>query len=71
LEELLNETGFKRFVDKIYYNLYHYYNKMYNVDKAEVYNNKLTHHQIKNFKEYNVRLMYETSWKLPLSLDGH
>lgn len=71
LEELLNETGFKRFVDKIYYNLYHYYNKMYNVDKAEVYNNKLTHHQIKNFKEYKVRLMYETSWKLPLSLDGH
>ncbi|MBO3757473.1 hypothetical protein J5O02_10655 [Streptococcus suis] len=71
LEELLNETGFKRFVDKIHYNLYHYYNRMYNIDKSEVYSNKLMHKKIRNCKEYKMRLMYETSWKLPLSLDGH
>ncbi|TFU95585.1 hypothetical protein E4T68_04255 [Granulicatella sp. WM01] len=69
LEELLNTTSFKRFIDKIYYNLYHYYSKMYNNDKAKIYSNKLVYNQIKNFTEYKMKLMYETSWKLPLSLD--
>lgn len=69
LEELLNEVGFKRFVDKIYYNLYHYHYRMYNIDKADVYNNKLVHTQVTNFTDYKMRLFYETSWKLPLNLD--
>lgn len=71
LEELLNKTSFKRFINKIYYNLYHYYSKMYNTDKANIYSNKLIDDQIKNSKDYKMRLMYETSWKLPLRLDEH
>ena len=69
LEDLLNETSFKRFIDKIYYNLCHYYYRMYNSEKVEMYCNKLADNQIKNFSDYKMKLMYETSWKLPLNLN--
>jgi hypothetical protein len=69
LEDLLNETGFKRFIDKINYNLCHYYYRMYNSEKVEMYCNKLADNQIKNFSDYKMKLMYETSWKLPLNLN--
>lgn len=36
LEGMLINTGFKRFLDKIYYNLYHYYTKMYNYEKVNI-----------------------------------
>ena len=71
LEDLLNETDFKRFIYKIYYNLYHYYSKMYNTEKSEIYKNKLTDLSITDFTDYKMKLMYETSWKLPLILDEH
>lgn len=69
LEDLLNETGFKRFINKIYYNLCHYYYRMYNSEKVEMYYNKLSDNRIKNFSDYKMKLMYETSWKLPLNLN--
>lgn len=71
LEEILNKTGFKRFLDKIYYNLYHYYLRIHNTAKVETYRNKLIDRQIKNFTDYKMRLMYETSWKLPFNLNEH
>lgn len=67
LEELLQKTSFKRFLDKIYYNLYHYYQKMYNLEKMEEYKNKIKEDTIKS--NYKMKLMYETSWKLPLNLN--
>lgn len=67
LEELISKTSFKRFLDKIYYNLYHYYQKMYNLEKMEEYKNKIEEDIIKN--DYEMKLMYETSWKLPLNLN--
>ena len=67
LEELISKTSFKRFLDKIYYNLYYYYQKMYNLEKMEEYKNKIEEDIIKN--DYEMKLMYETSWKLPLNLN--
>lgn len=67
LEELIPKTSFKRFLDKIYYNLYYYYQKMYNLEKMEEYKNKIEEDIIKN--DYEMKLMYETSWKLPLNLN--
>lgn len=69
VEEILISTNFKRFTDKIYYNLYHYYSKMYNIDKKEFYRQKLINSHIQNFEDYKMKLIYETSWKIPLSLD--
>jgi hypothetical protein len=54
-------------LDKIYYNLYYYYQKMYNLEKMEEYKNKIEEDIIKN--DYEMKLMYETSWKLPLNLN--
>lgn len=42
LEEMLIHTNFKRFIDKIYYNLYHYYVRMFNLEKSNYYKGKLT-----------------------------
>ena len=42
---------------------------MYNSEKVEMYCNKLADNQIKNFSDYKMKLMYETSWKLPLNLN--
>ena len=67
LEELLKETSFKRFVDKINYNLYHYYRKMFNYAKSEEYKCRLSEQF--NMSFYEMKLMYETSWKLPFILD--
>lgn len=65
LEETLNHTDFKRFVDKIHYNLYHYYLKMFNFEKSEFYKNKLLLENIRYDGVYKYKLIYETSWKLP------
>lgn len=67
LETLLDHTYFKRFVDKIYYNLYHYYVKMYNFEKIEYYGAKLQDLNIRYEGQYKYKLMYETSWKLPIN----
>ena len=68
LEEMLNQTDFKRFVDKIYYNLYFYYVKMYNYEKSEYYKTKLLQENVKYEDTYKYKLMYETSWKLPINI---
>lgn len=68
LEGMLINTGFKRFLDKIYYNLYHYYTKMYNYEKSEYYKIKLLQMGKKCDDNYNYKLMYETSWKLPINI---
>ena len=39
---------------------------MYNLEKMEEYKNKIEEDIIKN--DYEMKLMYETSWKLPLNL---
>lgn len=67
LETMLDHTYFKRFVDKIYYNLYHYYVKMYNFEKIEYYGAKLQDLNIRYEGRYKYKLMYETSWKLPIN----
>ncbi|MBE5927416.1 MAG: hypothetical protein E7270_10685 [Lachnospiraceae bacterium] len=67
LEEMLSRTHFKRFVDKIYYNLYHYYIKMFNYEKSEYYKKKLLQENIEYDSVYKYKLMYETSWKLPIN----
>lgn len=67
LEEMLIHTNFKRFVDKIYYNLYHYYLKMFNTEKSELFKTKLLLKGKKCGENYDYKLMYETSWKLPIS----
>ena len=59
----------RKFINKIYYNLCHYYYRMYNSEKVEMYYNKLSDNRIKNFSDYKMKLMYETSWKLPLNLN--
>lgn len=66
LEDMLEHTNFKRFIDKIHYNLYHYYVKMFNVEKSEYYKRKLELANIKYDDDYKYKLMYETSWKLPI-----
>ena len=71
LEEMLTCTNFKRFVDKIYYNLYHYYLKMFNYEKSEFYKIKLLQKNINYDGSYKYELMYETSWKLPLNIDDY
>ena len=68
LEEMLNRTDFKRFVDKIHYNLYYYYIKMFNYEKSEYYKSKLLQENIKYDDTYTYKLMYETSWKLPINI---
>ena len=68
LEEMLHYTHFKRFINKIYYNLYHYYMKMYNFAKSEYYKTKLTAANIKYDGNYTYKLIYETSWKIPLAV---
>lgn len=68
LEEMLQHTSFKRFISKIYYNLYYYYRKMYNFTKSEYFKSKLTAENIKCDGDYNYKLMYETSWKLPIDI---
>ena len=68
LEEMLIHTSFKRFVDKIYYNLYHYYKKMFNLEKSEYYRTKLPLTSSNCDGNYKYKLMYETSWKLPISI---
>lgn len=68
LEAMLECTNFKRFVDKIYYNLYHYYTKMFNFEKSEYYKTKLLKRNIKYDDVYKYKLMYETSWKLPINI---
>lgn len=69
LEKMLNHTSFKRFVDKIHYNLYHYYLKMFNFEKSEYYKNKLLLENIRYDGDYNYKLIYETSWKLPICIN--
>ena len=68
LEEMLERTNFKRFLDKIYYNLYHYYIKMFNYEKSEYYKTKLLQKNIKYDDGYKYKLMFETSWKLPINI---
>lgn len=68
LEEMLNNTNFKRFVNKIYYNLYHYYVKMFNSEKSKYYKTKLVSANIKWDDNYKYKLIYETSWKLPINI---
>lgn len=68
LEEMLDRTNFKRFLDKIYYNLYHYYIKMFNYEKSEYYKTKLLQKNIKYDDGYKYKLMFETSWKLPINI---
>ncbi len=68
LEKMLERTNFKRFVDKIYYNLYYYYVKMFNFEKSEYYKSKLLLTNIKFGENYKYKLMYENSWKLPLNI---
>lgn len=68
LENMLNHTNFKRFIDKINYNLYHYYLKMFNYEKSEYYKIKLLHANIKYDNNYKYKLIYETSWKLPINI---
>lgn len=68
LEEMLARTKFKRFVDKIYYNLYHYYVQMFNFEKSEYYKTKLLQENISYDDTYKFKLIYETSWKLPISI---
>lgn len=73
LEDMLNHTNFKRFLDKIYYNLYHYYSKMFNTEKSEYFKTKLQLTGSNFDGNYKYKLMYETSWKLPIitkSLDS-
>ena len=67
LERMLEHTNFKRFVDKIYYNLYIYYVKMYSYEKSEYYKTKLSKENAKYDGIYKYKLMYETSWKLPIN----
>lgn len=67
LEEMLTHTNFKRFVDKIYYNLYHYYLKMFNTEKSEYFKTKLLCTGSNCDDNYKYKLIYETSWKLPIS----
>lgn len=67
LEEMLINTNFKRFLDKIYYNLYHYYSKMFNAEKSEYFKTKLLLTESNLDDNYKYKLMYETSWKLPIS----
>ncbi|MCI5740160.1 MAG: hypothetical protein SO445_08325 [Lachnospiraceae bacterium] len=69
LEQMLEHTNFKRFVDKIHYNLYYYYLKMYNFEKSECYKRKLVLANIEFDDNYNFKLMYETSWKLPIYIN--
>lgn len=68
LEEMLNHTDFRRFVDIIYYNLYYYYVKMFNLEKSEYFKEKLLLANIKCDDNYQYKLMYETSWKLPINI---
>lgn len=68
LERMLHHTYFKRFINKIYYNLYYYYMKMYNSTKSEYYRTKLLAANIKYDENYTYKLMYETSWKLPITI---
>lgn len=67
LEKMIDNTGFKRFVGKIYYNLYFYYTKMYNYEKVEYYRKKLDETDMQYSNTYKYKLIYETSWKLPIS----
>ena len=69
LEEMLIHTNFKRFLDKIYYNLYHYYLKMFNTEKSEYFKTKLLLTGSNFDDNYKYKLMYETSWKLPISTE--
>ena len=66
LEKMLEHTNFKRFVDKIYYNLYHYYSRMYNSEKSAYFKTKIGSNCD---GDYKYKLMYETSWKLPLNIE--
>lgn len=68
LESMLKKTDFVRFIDKIYYNLYFYYSKMYNMEKSEHYRLKLSKENILYSDTYKYKLMYETSWKLPINI---
>lgn len=68
LEEMLIHTNFKRFVDKIYYNLFHYYTKMFNLEKSEFFKTKLLSTGRSCDTVYEYKLMYETSWKLPINI---
>ncbi len=68
LEEMLIHTNFKRFIDKIYYNLYHYYVRMFNLEKSNYYKGKLTLSNIDFDDNYNYQLIYETSLKLPIDI---
>lgn len=68
LETMLKNTKYKRFIDKINYNMYHYYKKMYNYEKSEYYKARLVQANIKCNDIYKYKLMYETSWKLPINI---
>lgn len=68
LEVMIEHTNFKRFIDKIYYNLYHYYLRMFNFKKRDFYKKKLILANIAFDDNYNYKLMYETSWKLPIDI---
>lgn len=68
LETMLKNTKYKRFIDKINYNMYHYYKKMYNFEKSEYYKTQLLQTNIKCNDTYKYKLMYETSWKLPINI---
>ena len=65
---MLKKTDFVRFIDKIHYNLYFYYSKMYNMEKSEHYRLKLLKENILYSDTYKYKLMYETSWKLPINI---
>lgn len=68
LETMLKNTKYKRFIDKINYNMYHYYQKMYNYEKSEYFKIQLLQANIECNGIYRYKLMYETSWKLPINI---
>ena len=47
-------------------NLYYYYIKMFNAEKSEYFKRKLILTENNCDDNYKYKLMYETSWKLPI-----
>ncbi len=67
LEEKLKHTHFKRFINIINFNIYRYYTMMYKNKESNYYKAKLTKEFLNSNEKY--KLMYETSWKLPLEIE--
>lgn len=69
LEELLSKTEFVRFRDDIYYNLFFYYKEIFDTKHMKEYYEKLPIEVQKPEMKFAIsHLIYETSWKIPLTL---